>query len=433
MAGQKGFLCGYYKLKRHHVQAIYAYFSGLYTKSVAMIYDAIVVGGGIVGLATALNLVQKQPGIKLLVIEKEKQLAAHQTGHNSGVIHSGLYYKPGSLKAKNCIEGYHRLVQFCQEEGIPFELCGKIVVATTKAQLPTLEMLYNRGRQNGLDGLKWLNSQDELQAYEPHVAGLKGIFVPQTGIIDYTQVCLKYAEKIQAAGGTIHLGEAVTGIHDKQTVQVVTTKSSYQGKHLVNCGGLWSDKLAQHTVSPLNVKIIPFRGEYYQLKKEKQHLVKNLIYPVPDPNFPFLGVHFTRMVNGGVEAGPNAVLAYRREGYTKKDVHLGQLFESLTWPGFRKVAAKYWRTGMGELYRSYSKAAFTKALQGLIPEITTNDLVTGGAGVRAQACDRTGGLVDDFLIYDSPKVIHVCNAPSPAATSSLAIGHTVANMLLSPG
>jgi len=395
-----------------------------------MIYDAIVVGGGIVGLATALQLLEQKPGLKLLVLEKEQQLAKHQTGHNSGVIHSGLYYKPGSLKAKNCIEGYHRLVNFCRAEGIPFDLCGKIVVATTPEQLPTLDMLYKRGQQNGLEGLKWLDNEEALKAYEPHVAGIKGIFVPQTGIIDYTQVCLRYADKIQLAGGDIPLGQAVTAIRDQQVVEVATAQQTYQTKHLVNCGGLWSDKLAKNTVSPLNVKIIPFRGEYYQLKPEKQYLVKNLIYPVPDPNFPFLGVHFTRMINGGVEAGPNAVLAYRREGYTKKDIHLGQLAESLLWPGFRKVAAKYWRTGMGELYRSYSKAAFTRALQGLIPEITTNDLVAGGAGVRAQACDRTGGLVDDFLIYQSPKIVHVCNAPSPAATSSLAIGNTVAQMVL---
>lgn len=389
-------------------------------------FDAVIVGGGIVGLATALQLQRARPGIRLLLIEKETQLARHQTGNNSGVIHSGLYYKPGSLKARNCIRGYQLLVDFCREQGIPFELCGKIVVATEEHERPLLNNLYERGLQNGLTGMKRLQ-QDGLKEYEPHVAGLEGIFVPQTGIVDYTLVAEKYGELLRAGGAQIHLGERVLSISNNQ---VNTSKGSYSTKLVINCAGLYSDKVAEMTVPGLNVRIIPFRGEYYKLKPEKESLVRNLIYPVPDPNFPFLGVHFTRMMRGGVEAGPNAVLAFRREGYKKSDINLRELSESLAWPGFQKVARKYWRTGFGEMYRSFSKAAFTKALQKLIPEIQSADLVDGGAGVRAQACDREGGLVDDFLILESEHAINVCNAPSPAATSSLAIGETVAGLAL---
>ncbi|MBL7850865.1 MAG: L-2-hydroxyglutarate oxidase [Cyclobacteriaceae bacterium] len=389
-------------------------------------FDAIVVGGGIIGLATALQLQRSRPGTRILVIEKEDRLARHQTGNNSGVIHSGIYYKPGSLKARNCIRGYQLLVEFCREQGIPFELCGKIVVATEEHERPLLNNLYERGIQNGLTGLKRLK-KEELKEYEPHVAGLEGIFVPQTGIVDYTRVAEKYGALLLDAGTEIRLGERVLSIKNRE---VNTDKGTYTANLVVNCAGLYSDKVAAMTVPDLNVRIIPFRGEYYKLRPEKEHLVKNLIYPVPDPNFPFLGVHFTRMAKGGVEAGPNAVLAFRREGYKKSDIHLGELGESLAWPGFQKVAKKYWRTGFGEMYRSFSKAAFTRALQKLIPEIQSSDLVEGGAGVRAQACDREGGLVDDFLILESDHAINVCNAPSPAATSSLAIGETVAGIAL---
>jgi L-2-hydroxyglutarate oxidase len=389
-------------------------------------HDVVVIGGGIVGLATALQLKTANPAIKLVVIEKEDVLAKHQTGNNSGVIHSGLYYKPGSLKATNCIRGYHLLLEFCDKNDIPYDLCGKIVVATSAEEIPLLNNLYTRGQQNGLANLKRLK-KEELKEYEPHVAGIEGIFVPQTGIVNYTVVANKYGDRIRSAGGEIRLGEKVVDIQKKPgEAVVITQKSSYSAKLVINCCGLYSDKVAEMTVPKLNVKIIPFRGEYYKLKKEKEYLVKNLIYPVPDPNFPFLGVHFTRMAKGGVEAGPNAVLAFRREGYKKSDINLSELAESLAWPGFRKVASKYWKTGMGEMYRSFSKSAFTKALQKLIPEIQQNDLVEGGAGVRAQACDRTGGLVDDFLILEEEFAINVCNAPSPAATSSLAIGETVA-------
>jgi (S)-2-hydroxyglutarate dehydrogenase len=393
--------------------------------------DVIIVGGGIVGLATALQIKKSNPSLKILLLEKETELAKHQTGNNSGVIHSGIYYKPGSLKATNCIRGYHLLLDFCKENGIPFDLCGKIIVATDEAEKSLLQNLFVRGEQNGLTNLKKLK-QDELKEYEPHVKGIEGIFVPQTGIVDYKLVAEKYGDVLRHLGAEISLGEKVVDIKTtEEEVTVITSKKTYTSKLLVNCAGLYSDKVARMTTQNLNVKIIPFRGEYFKLKKEKEYLVKNLIYPVPDPNFPFLGVHFTRMAKGGVEAGPNAVLAFRREGYKKSQINLAELAETLAWPGFQKVAAKYWRTGMGEMYRSFSKAAFTKALQKLIPEIQESDLVEGGAGVRAQACDREGGLVDDFLIIEEKKVINVCNAPSPAATSSLAIGETVSKLALS--
>lgn len=391
-----------------------------------MVDDITIIGGGIVGLATALQIQQTNPSLKIRLIEKENALASHQTGNNSGVIHSGLYYKPGSLKANNCIRGYHLLLDFCRTNGVPFDICGKIVVATEENELPLLDNLFNRGAQNGLTGFKKL-SKEELKEYEPHVNGRAGFFVPQTGIVDYTRVALTYAELLQKNGTEINLGERVTEIRSRPPQQeVITAKASYPTRLVINCAGLYSDQVARLTSKKVNVKIIPFRGEYYKLKKEKEYLVKNLIYPVPDPNFPFLGVHFTRMAKGGVEAGPNAVLAFSREGYKKSDINLSEFFESLAWPGFQKVAAKYWRTGLGEMYRSFSKAAFTKALQKLIPEIQQQDLEEGGAGVRAQACSRDGGLVDDFLILEEAHAINVCNAPSPAATSSLAIGETVA-------
>jgi L-2-hydroxyglutarate oxidase len=322
------------------------------------------------------------------------------------------------------------LIEFCREHNVPFELCGKIVVASSPAELPLLENLYVRGQQNGLHNLKRL-SREELKEYEPHVTGLGGIHVPQTGIVDYKKVADQYGALIQQRGAEIHFGEQVIAIQsDRDKSVVVTQKTSYSTRLVINCAGLYSDRVAGMTVQNLNIKIIPFRGEYFKLKKEKEYLVKNLIYPVPDPNFPFLGVHFTRMAKGGVEAGPNAVLAFRREGYKKTDIRLSELAETLFWPGFQKVAKKYWRTGWGEMYRSFSKAAFTKALQILIPEIQEADLETGGAGVRAQACDRQGGLVDDFLILEERNAINVCNAPSPAATSSLSIGETVAAIAL---
>ncbi len=393
--------------------------------------DVTIIGGGIVGLATALQIKQQKPALSVIVLEKENRVAAHQTGHNSGVIHSGLYYKPGSLKAINCIEGYRMLLEFCDRENVPYDLCGKIVVATRPDEVGQLDTLFERGQQNGLGGLKRLNLP-ALREIEPHVNGVAGIFVPQTGIIDYTQVCEAYARVFQGLGGEIHLDEKVEQITPGTSLSVVVTnKDRYETKLVVNCAGLYSDKMAQLTQrEPIGLQIVPFRGEYFKIKPEKQYLVKNLIYPVPDPNFPFLGVHFTRMIHGGVEAGPNAVLAFQREGYKKSDVNLKEFFETLAWPGFQKVAAKYWQMGLGEMYRSFSKSAFTKALQELIPEVQEDDLIEGGAGVRAQACDRTGGLLDDFSIIETDRAVNVCNALSPAATSSLSIGKTVAEKVL---
>ncbi len=393
-------------------------------------YNVVIIGGGIVGLASALRIKEQNPKLRVTLVEKESDLAMHQTGHNSGVIHSGLYYKPGSLKAKNCVDGYNRLLKFCNEEEVPYDLCGKIVVATKDSQITALNTLHERGIANGLDGIKRL-VRDELKEHEPYVNGVQGLFVPQTGIIDYKLVAQKYAEKFMHFGGTIHTGNKVIDIKENAgLIEVITPSQTLTTRLVINCSGLFSDKVAKLTGIPVNYKIIPFRGEYFKLKKEKEHLVRNLIYPVPDPNFPFLGVHFTRMINGGVEAGPNAVLAYKREGYSKSDVNLKEFAESLGWKGFRKVAAKYWRTGLGEFYRSYSKKAFTQALQELLPDIKSTDLEPGGSGVRAQACDREGGLIDDFLILENEKIINVGNAPSPAATSSLSIGEHVSGLAL---
>ncbi len=395
-----------------------------------MKHTVLIAGGGIVGLATAYRMLHKMPDLQIIVLEKDNELARHQTGHNSGVIHSGIYYKPGSLKAVNCIRGYAMLLDFCQAFGIHYELCGKIIVATRKEELPTLEMLLGRGQANGLSGLKKLNA-GQLKEFEPHVTGLAGIFVPQTGIVDYRQVALKLAEQIQAAGAHIVTAAKVLRLAERDDqVVITTTRGEYAGNVFVNCAGLYSDTLALQTFPELDVRIVPFRGEYYKLKKDKEHLVRNLIYPVPDPSFPFLGVHFTRLIGGGVEAGPNAVLALKREGYKKSDFSLREFTQTLAWPGFRKVAAKYWQTGLEELYRSFSKAAFTKALQRLIPEVQEDDLIEAGAGVRAQACHRNGTLLDDFLILENKRFVHVCNAPSPAATSSLSIGDYISDKVI---
>lgn len=394
-----------------------------------MKYDVTIIGGGIVGLATAYNILLRKPETRLLLLEKESGIARHQTGNNSGVIHSGIYYKPGSLKAKNCIEGYHQLLEFANKHEIPYDLCGKIIVATLPEELPGLETLCQRGVENGLDGLKWVE-QGQIKDYEPHCAGIRALFVPQTGIIDYKLVAAKYAEAVQKLGGEIRTSTKVLSMKRSTTSTLIETNvASFESMLVVNCAGLYSDKVASMTTEIIDTRIIPFRGEYFLIKPERQYLVKNLIYPVPDPAFPFLGVHFTRMMNGHVEAGPNAVLAFRREGYKKTDIHPGELWETLSWPGFRTVAYKYWRTGLGEMWRSFSKSAFTKALQRLIPEITEDDLEPANAGVRAQACDRNGGLLDDFKIIQEKGIIHILNAPSPAATSSLSIGKTISEMI----
>jgi L-2-hydroxyglutarate oxidase len=395
-------------------------------------FDIVIIGGGIVGLATAWQLQCAKPSLKIVVLEKEGAVARHQTGHNSGVMHSGIYYKPGSAKALNCVRGYQKLRAFCDESGVPYEICGKLLVATNAGEAAALPGLRERGEANGLTGIKTV-SKEQLRDYEPHVAGIEALWIPQTGIISYTQVAEKLAEGFRDGGGEIRLGEKVTAIRrgDSDThSEVVTTRDSYRTQQIVNCAGLQSDLIATLSGASLDVRIVPFRGEYYTLRDDRKQLVRNLIYPVPDPAFPFLGVHFTRGIDGSVEAGPNAVFAFRREGYKKTDLSAKELAGSLFWPGFQKIAARYWRTGVGEYYRSYSKAAFTRALQKLIPELRPEDLLPGGSGVRAQACSRDGKLIDDFLIREDRGIIHLLNAPSPAATSCLAIGETITQKVL---
>ncbi len=396
-----------------------------------MIYDVVIIGGGVVGLASALKIKEADPHLKVLLLEKENGLARHQTGNNSGVIHSGIYYKPGSAKANNCITGYRQLLEFCNRENIPYEICGKVIIATKIEEKPRLDNLFIRGLENGLSKIKKLGA-GEIAEYEPNANGIAGIWVPYTGIIDYKDVCAKYAEIFtQKYQGEIFLNHKVQDIKVKKNIgEVITDKNNCSARLIVNTAGLYSDKIASLT-RRINVRIIPFRGEYYEVTKEKCNLVNNLIYPVPDPAFPFLGVHFTRKLKGGIEAGPNAVFAFRKEGYHKTDIYLPELFESLFWRGFQKVMFKYWKMGLGEYYRSYNKIAFTRSLQRLLPEIKQNDLIPAGAGVRAQACTNDGNLIDDFLIYEDPNIINVLNAPSPAATASLSIGKTIADLVIS--
>jgi L-2-hydroxyglutarate oxidase len=391
-------------------------------------FDILVIGGGIIGTATALSL-QNSSNLNVLLIEAEKKLAFHQTGNNSGVIHSGLYYKPGSLKAKNCTDGRVMLYKFCEEQNIPYERCGKIVVATKDSELNALDDLFNRGIANGLTGIKKLSSE-EIKKYEPHTTGIAGIYVPQTGIVDYSKVTDAYAKLFLDSGGYIETNcKFLSLITSDAEIVAITTKGEFNIKFLVNCGGLYCDRIAKLCGVNPGLQIVPFRGEYYKLKKEKEYLVKNLIYPVPDPEFPFLGVHFTRMMKGGVEAGPNAVLAFKREGYNKKDFSAADLAQMIFYSGFWKMASKYHKMGFGEFYRSFSKKAFVSALQKLIPEIQEDDIEPGGAGVRAQALEPNGKLVDDFRIVEAKRMVHVLNAPSPAATASLSIGKTISELV----
>jgi (S)-2-hydroxyglutarate dehydrogenase len=399
----------------------------------ASLYDLTIIGGGILGLATALKITAAHPRLGLLLLEKEPDLARHQTGNNSGVIHSGLYYRPGSLKARSCVAGRRELIQFCDENGVPYEICGKVVLATTDEELPRLEELHRRGEANGLRGLETIGAE-RLKELEPHATGIKGLHVPETGIIDYKKVAAAYATKIRDSGGDIRLSQKVVGILDRpDEIVLQTSGGDYRTKHLINCCGLQSDLIAKmargaNQDHEPEHRIIPFRGEYYKIAPERQFLVKNLIYPVPDPTFPFLGVHFTRMAKGGVEAGPNAVLAYAREGYSHRHVNLNDLWQTVSFRGFWAMTGKYWQTGFGELYRSLSKTAFARALQQLVPEIRESDLVPGGAGVRAQAVSANGALVDDFVIKQGRNTIHILNAPSPGATASLAIGRQICEM-----
>jgi L-2-hydroxyglutarate oxidase len=393
-------------------------------------YDIAIVGAGIVGLATAMALAQKRPNLRLVVVEKEARAAVHQTGNNSGVIHAGLYYKPGSLKARMVVEGARRMVEFAQEHGLPYELCGKVVVASKEDELPRLEELHRRGTANGVLGLVKISGK-QIKEYEPHTTGIAGLWSPNTGIVDYIAVTQKYAEIVQERGGKIRFNSKVIAIEERPDELVLhTTGDELLTRNLVNCGGLQSDRIAGMMGDTHGLRIIPFRGEYYELTPQSQKLVHGLIYPVPDPRFPFLGVHFTKKIDGSVEAGPNAVLAFAREGYKKTDLSLGHMFGLLTFPGFWIMAAKYWRMGFGEMYRSWSKRAFFKALQVLLPELGMDDITPGGAGIRAQAMDSKGRLLDDFCIIEAPNAIHVLNAPSPAATASILIGESIADRAL---
>jgi L-2-hydroxyglutarate oxidase len=392
--------------------------------------DLLIIGAGIVGLATALEVTRRFSHLRIVVVEKEDRVAAHQTGHNSGVIHSGLYYKTGSLKARNCVAGATSMKRFCQEQSVPYEECGKLVVATNAEEVPRLEQLHQRGIANGVPGLRMLQ-REQFREIEPHCEGLAAVQVPSTGIVDYTVVAQKYAELITSAGGEIVLKAKVVGLREDGATNVVETHAGpFRARYVINCAGLYSDAITRMAGVQTDLQIVPFRGEYYEVRPERRSLVKALIYPVPDPRFPFLGVHFTRRVNGSVEAGPNALLAFRREGYTGAPPDLGEAMETLRFPGFWKMAEKYWRMALAEQYRSWVKSAFTKALQKMVPELQESDLAQGGSGVRAQAIDKNGNLVDDFHFVHSRNMIHVCNVPSPAATASLEIGKEIVEMMV---
>ena len=390
--------------------------------------DVVIVGGGIVGLAVALEITKRLPRLRPLLLEKEDRVGRHQSGHNSGVIHSGVYYKPGSQKAQLCVEGARAMIDFCREHDIPHQVCGKVIVATQSEELSRLEELRRRGEANGLTGLQ-LIGPEQLREIEPYASGLRALVVPSTGITDYAAVCEKYAEMIRAQGGTILTSTAVTGLRNRTDEVVVETSGpAFSAAYLINCAGLFSDRIAHMAGGRTDVIIVPFRGEYYDLIPQRSSLVRTLIYPVPDPQFPFLGVHFTRRVNGTVDAGPNAVLALRREGYRRTDFSLRDLTSALAFPGFWRMAAKHWRYGMDEFHRSFSKPAFVRALQRLLPELRAEDLIPGGSGVRAQALRRDGTLVDDFQFVPAGRMLHVLNVPSPAATASLVIGRTIVDM-----
>ncbi|HET7892054.1 MAG TPA: L-2-hydroxyglutarate oxidase [Candidatus Sulfotelmatobacter sp.] len=388
-------------------------------------YSVIIIGGGVVGLGVALEITRRFPRLGLLLIEKEDRVARHQSGHNSGVIHSGVYYKPGSMKARLCVTGAAAMVEFCREHGVAHEVCGKVIVATAADELPRLEELRRRGEANGLCGLRMIGPE-ELREIEAHAAGIRALVVPSTGITDYAKVSEKYAELISAGGGTVMTSAAATGIRRlADEIVVETTRGAFSTSALINCAGLYSDRICRMAGDDPGVMIVPFRGEYFDLIPERASLVRALIYPVPDPRFPFLGVHFTRRISGKVDAGPNAVFALAREGYRHRDVSVHDLASALAYPGFWRMARRNWRNGFDEFRRSFSKPLFVRALQRLLPEINEKDLVPGGSGVRAQALKPDGALVDDFQFVPSGKVLHVLNVPSPAATASLAIGRAI--------
>tara|TARA_A100001037_G_scaffold305991_1_gene348512 strand:- start:25283 stop:26494 length:1212 start_codon:yes stop_codon:yes gene_type:complete len=391
-------------------------------------YDIVIVGGGIIGLSTAMHIVQNRPSTNVLVVEKESTLAKHQTGNNSGVIHSGIYYKPGSWKSEFCVSGVTKIKEFCDDNEIEYVECGKTIVATSEEELGRLNDLFDRGQANGVPGLEMIGPE-RLNEIEPHVSGIKALWSPKTGIVDYVKITNRYADIFQEKGGTVLLGTSVEQIDARdEEIVLETNNGTIHTKNIINCAGLYSDKVAEMMGEDIGVRIIPFRGEYYKLASDAEHLVKGLIYPVPDPRFPFLGVHYTRNIHGYVEAGPNAVLAFQQEGYKKSDVNIKEMSRTLMFPGFWKMLKNNWKTGMSELYRSYNKNKFVSDLQRLIPTIESNSLVAGGAGVRAQAVDRTGFLLDDFKIVETPNSLHVINAPSPGATSSLAIGQHLSEL-----
>jgi (S)-2-hydroxyglutarate dehydrogenase len=390
-------------------------------------YDITIVGGGIIGLATGYTLLKERPSLKILLLEKESKIAQHQTGHNSGVIHSGIYYKPGSSKAINCRRGINLLLQFCNNYNIPYDMCGKIIVASDKQSLKNLSMLHERGKGNGIKGIKRL-SRDELLDYEPYATGIAALYCPGTGIVDYKKVCEKLSECIKEKAEIVNNEKVVSLEKRLNGITVITENFEYKTHFLINCAGLFSDQVSKLSGIQLQTRIVPFRGEYFTLKNKAKYLVKNLIYPVPDPQYPFLGVHFTRTINGEVEAGPNAVLAWAREGYKKTDVNISEMWDYLSYSGFWKMARKYWSTGISEYYRSFFKSAFVSELQKMVPEIKSSDISHSPAGVRAQALSLNGDLVDDFVLNTIDGMIHVINAPSPAATSSLAIGESIAKI-----
>lgn len=391
-------------------------------------FAVAIAGGGIVGLATAWQLTERYPQLKVVVLEKESDVGEHQTGHNSGVLHSGIYYRPGSLRALNCRTGKRAMEEFCSAHGIPYDICGKVIVAVNQAELPSLAKIYERGQANGVQCE--LIGPERLKELEPHAAGVQAVHVPEAGIVNYREVCRKLRELVLARGGEVRCGTRVLSVQQQhQSMGLGTTAGDLTADYLVTCCGLQSDRVAALTGIQPEARIVPFRGEYYELVHSAQHLCRNLIYPVPNPAFPFLGVHFTRMIQGGVECGPNAVLAFAREGYHKTDVNLADLWETLAFPGFQKLAFKYWRIGAGEMWRSWSKAAFVAALSHLVPEIRSEHLVPARAGVRAMALAPAGEIVDDFVIQATGRVVNVLNAPSPAATSSLNIGKLVVEKL----
>jgi L-2-hydroxyglutarate oxidase len=390
--------------------------------------DIIIVGGGIVGLSTAMHLTRNFPQLRLLLLEKEAGVARHQSGHNSGVIHSGIYYKPGSLKAKFCVEGAAAMVVFCREHDLPYKITGKVIVAVNDAEVPRLQTLLQRGQANGIPGLRMLQ-REELRELEPHCSGVAWLLVPGTGITDYRRVCEKYADLIAAQGGELRTATEVTGIvRNPQECVVETTQGEFRSRYLINCAGLHSDRVSRMANQKPAVQIVPFRGEYYDLVPSREHLVRGLIYPVPDPQFPFLGVHFTQRITGGVDAGPNAVLALKREGYRRTDFNLRDAASTFSYAGFWRMAAKHWQNGAAEVYRSLRKSAFVRSMQTLVPEIQQSDVVADGSGVRAQALRPDGALVDDFQFVSSENVVHVLNVPSPAATASLPIGREITRL-----